>query len=123
MDARLKSELQTITNSILAIQNLHKEASSKISQTDLLLSDLYHEIEFEKLTAPQMMVKFKELKQCLKVRRQHKVEFEALQSVVASLDSNKLHSIVKVSNKTEKKYRTKIESSVRKEILNCAKEL
>lgn len=124
----VKLELHNIKQSIDIINQQYKENSTKLSQIDLLISDLYHEIEFDKLTAPQMMIKFKELKACLKIRRTYKNEHEYLQSVVSSLNNSKIEVAISNSNRVEKKesekiYKKRIKDEVRNEILKYADEL
>ena len=123
INALLKNELEKMKSSVSVIDEQFKMCSEKQSQLDLLLIDIYHEIELEKLSAPEMMKKYKELKACLTIRRRYKNMLEYINIVRGSIKTGNFDGAIKGIESLDKregnkKYHHRIKAELREEILS-----
>lgn len=105
------------------IESTYEEAKEKSSILDQIRNDILHEIELDNLDAIAMTRKFKELKATLKLRRKYKDNVNYLikfrQNLNLKMSKKTIASIKGLEKQLDKrKYSNRIESSIRKEILN-----
>ena len=116
---------QEIKEILSRIEEVYKNANEKQSQIDQLINDIEHEIELQNFSAPQMMVKYKELKACFRLRRKYKNDLEYLLAYRPSLNimltDKSFKAIYTVKSKMDKKnYCHRIKEELRMEILKEA---
>lgn len=119
----LKEQMSTIQSAIDTIEEQYKLCTEKQSQLDMLLVDIYHEIELDKLSAPEMMSKYKELKAVLKLRRKYKDAVEHILIARQYFNPKNVHTTLKGIDTMEKKdsrrtYSHRIKKEVRAELIS-----
>lgn len=128
MLSQLRKATKDIEIILKEIEDIYSNASEKQSQIDQLIVDIEHEIELESCSAPFMMMKYKQLKACFKLRRKYKDELEYLLGIRATLNlgvtttAQKALSTV-VSRMDKRKYSHRIKEELRLEILKEAEEM
>lgn len=128
MLSKLKQATKDIEEILADVEEVYKSVTERQSQIDRLIIDLEHEIELENYPAHKMMLKYKELKACFRLRRKYKNELEYLMAIRPSLNlsvvsaSNKaLHAVVEKMER--KRYYHRIKEELRIEILEEAKKI
>lgn len=124
----IQEHLGRIKESMQALMEEHEMAREKVSQLDLIVVDIHHEVELEKMSGPAMMTKFKELQACLKLRRKYKNRVSRFQTIQALLDPDPYAEAIHALRKKEecegrRTYTHRIRQDVRKEILEEVKSM
>lgn len=119
----LKEQISIIKSSIEIVEEQYKLCTEKQSQLDMLLVDIYHEIELDKLSAPEMMSKYKELKAVLKLRRKYKDAVEHILVARQYFNPKNASTTLKGLDTIEKKdshrtYSQRIKKEVREELIS-----
>lgn len=114
--------IEVINGELDKIEEAYNSAVEKQSILDNLKNDIEHEIELEKLSGSEMMVKYKELQACLRLRRKYKDDLEYLLSIRVSLNLSHTKSASKKVSEIDdvmsnKKYKIRIQQEVREEVL------
>lgn len=118
--------IEVINGELDKIEEAYNSAVEKQSILDNLKNDIEHEIELEKLSGSEMMVKYKELQACLRLRRKYKDDLEYLLSIRVSLNLSHTKSASKKVSEIDdvmsnKKYKIRIQQEVREEVLKRGK--
>jgi len=116
------NSIEVINSELENIEKMYAEATEKQSILDNLRNDIEHEIELNKLSGSEMMIKYKELQACLRLRRKYKDGLEYLLSIRIGLNltqvKNAKENISKVDNKLiNRDYSNRVKQEVREELL------
>ncbi|WP_311078071.1 hypothetical protein [Paenibacillus polymyxa] len=94
-----------IAQTIDDISNNYEKLKRLISEYDIRVSQIYHEIETKNLNASEGFKKYKELQFVLRERRVVKHEFSSMRALLVSFDieatKSKIHKTLKNSQKYE----------------------
>jgi len=122
MEKFLISKLDIISKEVDDINVVNKEQNLKYSQLDKLRNDILHEIELNNISGSAMLIKYKELKAILRLRRKYKNNLAMLACFKTRINvstGNAKKAILNKRAELEKRhYKRRIEESVRQELLN-----
>ena len=114
--------LNDINKLVVELEVKYKQAQDKSTQLDRMLSQIYHEIEFESMDAVAMMKKYKELKGVLKLRRSYKNRVERMKVTRGHFSSGSINEAINnysksKSGQSKKQFKDRISEELRKELL------
>jgi len=119
----LQDKIKEIELIIQELETNYNYCNEKQSQLDKIIVDIEHEIEFDSVDGSTMLLRYKEFKSALRLRRMYKDKVAEYLSIRANINPNIIISANRqldkiIIDRDSRGYRHRIKKELRKEILN-----